>query len=78
MERLSTCHVRVYLEQKGSGEWDEEFVRAVFNPTNAELILQMATSECDIEDKILWHYSKDGEYSVRSGYLTTTLKKVIS
>uniref|UniRef100_A0A803Q8A7 RNase H type-1 domain-containing protein n=1 Tax=Cannabis sativa TaxID=3483 RepID=A0A803Q8A7_CANSA len=34
----------------------------------AELILQMATSECDIEDKILWHYSKDGEYSVRSGY----------
>uniref|UniRef100_A0A803PV25 Reverse transcriptase domain-containing protein n=1 Tax=Cannabis sativa TaxID=3483 RepID=A0A803PV25_CANSA len=54
--------------KKGNGEWDEEFVRAVFNPTDAELILQMATSECDIEDKILWHYSKDGEYSVRSGY----------
>ncbi|XP_060972579.1 uncharacterized protein LOC133038438 [Cannabis sativa] len=57
----------IYLK-KGSGEWDEEFVRVVFNPTDAELILQMATSECDIEDKILWHYSKDGEYSVRSGY----------
>uniref|UniRef100_A0A803PJ38 Uncharacterized protein n=1 Tax=Cannabis sativa TaxID=3483 RepID=A0A803PJ38_CANSA len=48
--------------KKGNGEWDEEFIRAVFNPTDAELILGMATTEWDIEDKILWHYSKDGEY----------------
>ncbi|KAF4404808.1 hypothetical protein G4B88_006194 [Cannabis sativa] len=68
-------HLHVIDLKKGNGEWDEEFVRAVFNPTDAELILQMATSECDIEDKILWHYSKDGEYSVRSGYLMSDKKK---
>uniref|UniRef100_A0A803NS66 RNase H type-1 domain-containing protein n=1 Tax=Cannabis sativa TaxID=3483 RepID=A0A803NS66_CANSA len=54
--------------KKGNGEWDAEFIRAVFNPTDVELILSMATSEWEIEDKILWHYSKNGEYSFRSGY----------
>ncbi|KAF4358315.1 hypothetical protein F8388_014585, partial [Cannabis sativa] len=55
-------------KKEPNGAWDKEFVRAVFNPTDADLILSMPTSEWDIEDKILWHYSKDGEYSVRSGY----------
>ncbi|KAF4383478.1 hypothetical protein G4B88_000178 [Cannabis sativa] len=47
--------------KKGNGEWDEEFIRVVFNPTDAELIMGMDTTEWDIEDKILWHYSKDGD-----------------
>ncbi|KAF4397904.1 hypothetical protein G4B88_019625, partial [Cannabis sativa] len=53
-------------KKKPNGAWDAEFIRAVFNPTDADLILQMPTSEWDIEDKILWHYSSNGEYSVRS------------
>ena len=32
------------------------------------MILSIPCSEQHLEDKLMWHYTKDGEYSVRSGY----------
>uniref|UniRef100_A0A803PEK8 Reverse transcriptase domain-containing protein n=1 Tax=Cannabis sativa TaxID=3483 RepID=A0A803PEK8_CANSA len=52
----------------GDGRWDENFVRSVFNMEDAELILSTPSTGWDLEDKIMWHYSKNGEYTVKSGY----------
>uniref|UniRef100_A0A803NGM9 CCHC-type domain-containing protein n=1 Tax=Cannabis sativa TaxID=3483 RepID=A0A803NGM9_CANSA len=58
--------------KNGDGSWDENFVRSVFNMEDAELILSMPSTGWDIEDKIMWHYSKNGEYTVKSGYKMAT------
>uniref|UniRef100_A0A803PI64 Reverse transcriptase domain-containing protein n=1 Tax=Cannabis sativa TaxID=3483 RepID=A0A803PI64_CANSA len=54
--------------KRADGQWDESFIRSVFNTIDAELILAIPFSDCDFEDKILLHYSKNGEYTVKSGY----------
>uniref|UniRef100_A0A803Q154 Reverse transcriptase domain-containing protein n=1 Tax=Cannabis sativa TaxID=3483 RepID=A0A803Q154_CANSA len=50
------------------GGWDEGFIKAHFNEEDAELILNLPSGSWGVEDKIMWHYSKNGEYTVRSGY----------
>jgi hypothetical protein len=50
------------------GKWNKELIRAMFARDDAEAILGIPESESGIEDVMRWHYSKDGEYSVKSGY----------
>ncbi|KAF4376439.1 hypothetical protein F8388_012074 [Cannabis sativa] len=40
-----------------NGRWDEEFIRNVFNETDADLILAIPFSDWEVDDKILWHYN---------------------
>ncbi|KAF4368337.1 hypothetical protein F8388_019054 [Cannabis sativa] len=54
--------------KRADGTWDLAFIRAVFNGDDAELILGIPTNDASIDDKIMWHYSRNGEYSMRSGY----------
>ncbi|KAF4359788.1 hypothetical protein F8388_008350 [Cannabis sativa] len=54
--------------KNADGSWDAMFINAVFNREDAELILGIPSTDCDLEDKIMWHYSKNGEYSVSNGY----------
>uniref|UniRef100_A0A803PYI0 Reverse transcriptase domain-containing protein n=1 Tax=Cannabis sativa TaxID=3483 RepID=A0A803PYI0_CANSA len=42
--------------------------KGVLEAGYAELILAIPCSDWDFEDKILWHYSKNGEYTVKSVY----------
>uniref|UniRef100_A0A803QJV0 Reverse transcriptase n=1 Tax=Cannabis sativa TaxID=3483 RepID=A0A803QJV0_CANSA len=51
-----------------SGVWDESFIRANFNHEDAEMILRLPPLHEGLEDKVMWHYSRNGEYTVRSGY----------
>uniref|UniRef100_A0A803PD49 Reverse transcriptase zinc-binding domain-containing protein n=1 Tax=Cannabis sativa TaxID=3483 RepID=A0A803PD49_CANSA len=52
----------------GNGQWDEEFFRTVFNKDDAEMILTIPNLGWGTKDKIMWHYTKNGEYTVKSGY----------
>uniref|UniRef100_A0A803QA44 Reverse transcriptase zinc-binding domain-containing protein n=1 Tax=Cannabis sativa TaxID=3483 RepID=A0A803QA44_CANSA len=54
--------------KNADGSWDAMFINAVFNREDAELILGIPSTDCDLEDKIMWHYRKNGEYSVSNGY----------
>jgi hypothetical protein len=43
-------------------------VKDIFNDEDVGLILRLLSSSWEIEDKIMWHYSENREYSVKSGY----------
>uniref|UniRef100_A0A803QE56 CCHC-type domain-containing protein n=1 Tax=Cannabis sativa TaxID=3483 RepID=A0A803QE56_CANSA len=65
--------------KRPNGCWDEEFVRVVFNEEDADIILKLPSTGWDIEDKIMWHYTKNGEYSVKSGYcMAMELRKEVT
>lgn len=40
-----------------------------FNPEEARIILCMPLSHFGCSDRLNWHYTQDGIYSVKSGYL---------
>jgi hypothetical protein len=49
-------------------EWDSEKIRASFLPYDADAILQIPISSSSPPDKLIWHATRDGKYSVRSEY----------
>lgn len=50
------------------GDWDEELICNMFGIEDAEAILSILGSGAGMNDVLRWHYKKDGEYSVKSGY----------
>ncbi|CAN1156954.1 Putative ribonuclease H protein At1g65750 [Linum perenne] len=52
----------------GCMEWDEEHVAMLFNDRDAACILSMPLPRQVGRDVMIWHFSKDGNYSVRSAY----------
>ncbi|XP_058784773.1 uncharacterized protein LOC131659623 [Vicia villosa] len=50
------------------GSWQKEKIFALFNEEDAKQIISIPLSTSGLEDKIIWHFEKDGEYSVRSAY----------
>lgn len=51
-----------------SGIWNYDLIRAAFLPHDAEAILSIPITNGRGSDTTIWHYRKDGNYSVRSGY----------
>ncbi|XP_044432363.1 uncharacterized protein [Triticum aestivum] len=54
-----------------SGSWDEQFLREIFWPVDAERILQIPLSSHGQSNFISWHFSKSGCFTVRSAYHIT-------
>uniref|UniRef100_A0A803PU27 Reverse transcriptase n=1 Tax=Cannabis sativa TaxID=3483 RepID=A0A803PU27_CANSA len=50
------------------GSWDTNFIKTLFNEEDVAPILSMSSGEWSLEDKILWYFNKNGEYSIRSRY----------
>lgn len=64
MENSKVCE----FFMNGRKVWDESKVRATFNSTDADTILEIRIPQNSTRDRIAWVHSKDGQYSVRSGY----------
>ncbi|KAL0407261.1 UNVERIFIED_CONTAM: putative mitochondrial protein [Sesamum latifolium] len=50
------------------GDWDAEKIRALFWPVDSELILSIPLGRLVVPDIWVWHYSRNGWFSVRSAY----------
>lgn len=50
------------------GKWNSELIQQCFLIPVSQLILKIPLSPFDHSDAWLWHYSKNGNYSVKSGY----------
>lgn len=53
-----------------SKEWDIPKLKGVVNDQEVKAIISIPLSKVGEEDRIIWHYSKNGAYSVKSGYHT--------
>ena len=63
------------LFMSGERRWDEELVRHLFYPYDADEILRLWIQSNGEADFVAWHYEKSGLFSVRSAYkLALTLK----
>ncbi|CAN1772638.1 Transcription factor MYC2 [Linum perenne] len=52
-------------------EWDEELVENIFNERDASIILSTPLPRRRRADELVWHFSRDGGYTVRSAYRLT-------
>ena len=56
------------LIDKDAGCWREEMVRQTFLPLDAELVLRIPLCTSWPEDKLIWHFTSNGVFLVRSAY----------
>ncbi|KAL5774533.1 hypothetical protein ACOSP7_012090 [Xanthoceras sorbifolium] len=77
-KRKKINNISSLFDSHGGG-WDVDLVREVFFLEDAEAILSLPFSVSGVPDSLQWHYSKDGHYSVKSGYYVgLTLKEIPS
>jgi len=53
---------------KEAGCWREDMVRQMFLPVDAEMILRIPLCTSWPADKLIWHFTSNGSFSVRSAY----------
>lgn len=51
-----------------TGTWDREMLERTFWPVDHSLVLSTPTGGPSMDDLLVWHYSKDGRFTVRSCY----------
>lgn len=51
-----------------TGMWDKDFIDRIFWEVDIRRILNIPLGSNTVDDMIVWHYSKDGRFSVRSCY----------
>lgn len=57
------------LFMPGTRTWDVEIITDLFAVNDVKEILSIPLNPTSTEDKLIWHYSKNGMYSVRSAYI---------
>lgn len=64
----STPSIVSELIDKDMRCWTEDVVRDVFMPCDDEVILNILRCTSWPKDKLIWHYTQSGQFSVRSAY----------
>ena len=49
-------------------EWDIELLKEIFCPRNVSAIAKTPPSSLVGRDQLIWHFAKDGVYSIKYGY----------
>ncbi|KAL0410966.1 UNVERIFIED_CONTAM: hypothetical protein Slati_3686300 [Sesamum latifolium] len=62
----NNMRVTELIEENGR-KWNEELIRKLMMPEDADVILSIPLAS-NTEDKLVWHLSKNGRFSVRSAY----------
>ncbi|CAL8082381.1 unnamed protein product [Prunus armeniaca] len=60
-----------------SGQWNVPLLKDIFWDQEVEAILQIPLVSLASHDCLIWHYERNGMYSVKSGYQLTRLEKDI-
>jgi len=50
------------------GDWNEALIKEIFLPCDSEVILSIPLCMSWPRDKVVWHYTTNGAFSVRSAY----------
>lgn len=56
------------LRMQGSPTWNVDLLQALLEPEDVTRVLQVPVFGCGEEDKLIWAFSPNGVYSVKSGY----------
>lgn len=64
---IIACKVRDLIDSANVC-WNESLVRSLLLPCDADIVLNMPLYDVWPQDQLLWHYSSNGLFSVRSAY----------
>ncbi|EEF32671.1 conserved hypothetical protein [Ricinus communis] len=56
------------LRIPGSKEWDIKMLQEIFNDRDVREISSILVEQGTVNDQLIWHFSIDGRYTVKSGY----------
>ncbi|KAL5564942.1 hypothetical protein UlMin_028106 [Ulmus minor] len=59
---------KVAMMRLNNGEWNKALIEYLFNVEDAKDILSLPIGYFDHDDVLLWHFKKDGDYTVKNGY----------
>lgn len=51
-----------------TGRWVEDAVKEIFHPIDADIILGMRLSDTSTNDELIWFFSKNGIFTVKTAY----------
>ncbi|CAN1164486.1 Putative ribonuclease H protein At1g65750 [Linum perenne] len=64
LDGLKVCELFI----PGTCEWDSEMIQELFCECDWRLIMQIPTHTTAGRDTRIWHFSRNGQYTVRSSY----------
>ncbi|CAL1353409.1 unnamed protein product [Linum trigynum] len=53
---------------QGEGRWSDERLHQWFDPPTCRAIKAIPLPRWDVSDKLIWHFTADGVFSVKSAY----------